>query len=113
MNREQMIEKAAQVLWEAAWPNTSWDLATEDDRGPHLDDASDLVDAILPQVTTVAELEALSNYSFVVGEDGPYMVRHLGSTYLQQKFGEGWDCEPKDALAHGPLTVVWQPEVTA
>lgn len=87
-----MVEKAALVL-DAAYPGEY--VATEAARA--------VLDAILPQVTTVAELEALPSGSLLVTPNGE-PVRHL---YAH------WQTERAWLETYGTLTLVWQPEVTA
>ena len=65
-----------------------------------------VLDAILPQVTTVEELEALPAGSIVIdNEDEP-----------QTKLSDGWwraplggDLDADQLSNYGPLTVVWTP----
>jgi hypothetical protein len=57
-----------------------------------------ILDAILPQVTTVEELEALPDSALLVTDDG-YVLQHFADQYsgvILPAFGT-------------PLTVVWQP----
>jgi hypothetical protein len=92
MDREQMVDTVARLL-----------------NGPdHADRAvarllaSKIVGAILPQVTTVEELEALALPL------GSMLVDDSGSGILH------WGHYPRPVLerhieTHGPLTVVWRP----
>jgi hypothetical protein len=68
--REQMVEKAAQVLWEAAWPDCPWEEASPEDKEAHLDDAELVVDAIIPQIFTANELERLPTGALLLTDDG-------------------------------------------
>lgn len=66
-----------------------------------------VLDAILPQVTTVAELEALSMGSRLVDANGD-VYRPSGSGLILSESGTLIRIE----RALTPLTVVWQPEVS-
>ena len=106
MTREQMVEKARDEI--SAWENECGcpipgDLAESIGRS--------VLDAILPQISTVAELESLPWDSVVHG---------LPHGDVWQSSGRGWDCLSEDGSAgtyfsasvarQAPLTVVWQPE---
>lgn len=83
-----------------------------------------VLDAILPQVTTVAELEALPYGSLLLRQpDGYETPRTLtwrrgyyqkaGGGYAGSLFYMDGMADVTVVLAAGPLTVIWQPEVTA
>lgn len=100
MNREQMIEKVATAIaWEPSvhYPD-ALQLRMHVDEDLAAEIAAEIIDAILPQVTTVEELEALPDSSLLVTDDG-YVLQHFA------------DQDPDVILrAFGtPLTVVWQP----
>jgi hypothetical protein len=64
------------------------------------DFAETILDTILPQVSTVAELEALDERAVVMNpEDGLCSRASLVAALTM--------------LSRGPLTVVWRPEATA
>lgn len=97
VNREQMIEKATKVIYDESGSVTESD---------SYDIACTVLDAILPQVATVAELEALPYGSVVL--DGEFGVAY-------ELTSSGW-CSPGDKQVENldaddlPLTVVYQPE---
>lgn len=93
MNRSEMVEKAARLL--ADYDGLSTPDETDDAR------ARIVLNAILPQVTTVAELEALPHLSVVLDSEGEPWTRWLN----------GWTKDAtSEQLSHvGPLTVVWTP----
>lgn len=108
MNREQMIKRGGNALSRfgvSHYPNA-------------LNMAQVVIDAILPQVTTVAELEALPDhtaiansgdlwqigYSLLVGR----MVRNIAGSQSFSTAGFAAFME-----SNAPLTVVWAPEVTS
>lgn len=102
MNREQMVEKAARAMLAddiaAGYASDGWDEGA--DRNWLLGNARAVLDAVLPQVSTVAELEALHlpAQSVLVDTGGMALIAELVEEF---------------DFRHGPLTVVWQPEVTA
>ena len=98
MNREAMVDRADEVLTWIAEDNCepTWGIREK---------AEKIVDAILPQVSTVEELEALPTRALVLKDFGSYAqteeagslaraVRTLGHVFLPTK----------------PMTVVWRPE---
>lgn len=96
-----MIEKAARSLHAG---RCCEDEPTREDRS----DAEWVVDAILPQVTTVEELEALPDRSIVVDAlDRVWTSTGDGEPFLDCRY----DAERTlpELAARGPLTVVWQP----
>lgn len=95
MNREQMIEMALKTLEDAPFGATL------------RDDATDLIDRILPQVTTPEDLTPLAEGSLLVRDGVILNWRPRVRTLRFHPFGQ--DFEPDEVLAHGPLTVVWQP----
>ena len=97
MNREQMIEKAAEALLAACG-------ACDDAEGraDHFRDARAVLDAILPQVRSVEELEALPVETVVVDTYGRAFTRYQGWwDYSEEMY------KPSELIP--PLTVVWQP----
>lgn len=96
MGREQMVEKLADAIAAENWDEVCTCEVCA------LNPARRLLDAILPQVTTVAELEALPEGSITVNDRGQ-IRRHDGVAFQSDR----------DWLAAHPLTVVWQPEVKA
>jgi hypothetical protein len=125
-SREQMVEKVAAVEWKndigEAWPPVDADNDVAENYRRH---ALSVLDAILPQVTTVAELEALPHGSVVLTAAGqPFVLRsraRFDYTWIKVNEVNLTNREHKDSVrfrdfdfdADGPLTVVWQPEVTA
>lgn len=116
MNREQMVETAAKASWDAdteahglsrayGWQPPGGDALNDGYRKQ----ARIMLDAILPQVSTVAELEALPQGTVLMGmahEHGPRFARWWGDAAAIN--GTKW--EGVDLLHYyGPLTVVWQP----
>ena len=110
MNREQQTEKAAEALASAG--------GQLQDSAYWLPEARAVLDAILPQVTTVAELEALPARSLLKGANDGDVWQCSG--YRQRIGHSPWDCLSEDGTAGGytaetvidrsaPLTVVWQP----
>lgn len=100
MNREQMVEKAAEAIsqtYEPGGPTTAEDKSA----------ARAVLDSVLPQVTTVAELEALPWGSVLLSQYGVAYIWYAD----ENRFRVGnYRFTPFDALADGSLTVVWQPE---
>lgn len=96
MNREQMVERAAAVLFEVdggTWPED----CTHPDE--HRRDARAVLDAILPQVSTVEDLEALPDRAVLLGRNGFIWSIRKGQ------------CSPLFMLKdYGPFTLVYQPE---
>ena len=111
MNREQMVETAAGIV--SCWQDKG--RVDDIDR----DGARELLDAILPQVTTVEELEALHIATkLIVGRNGAVVsiMRRFefegGGRYYAVGHGGTieWDAATLLKYADGPLTVVWRPE---
>jgi hypothetical protein len=104
-SREQMVEKVWQSI--TAHNLDAWAAA------------EDAVDAILPQVTTVAELEALPYGAVLVAATGDaYTWLSSISVSINDEGHVSWDSaetliERAEDDAEGPMTVVWQPEVTS
>jgi hypothetical protein len=90
-----MIEKVADIIWcSTASLNKI---------------AADVLDAILPQVTTVEELEALPGGSLLALDGGVvYRWRSLLNV-LQAVTESPYDYRAEEILGRGPLTVVWSP----
>jgi hypothetical protein len=101
MSREELIERVVTVML------TPY---IEEDRTPHDLDyelAQQILDAILPQITTVDELEALPDGAMVAAPRQVYRWRaRLGLLY---GVVDGFDYEPSGVLTDGPLTVAWRP----
>jgi len=105
VNREQLIEKGALALVgrsvEQGWvaedlePVTS--LGPQNVRDVMRDIVLEVLDAILPQVTTVAELEALRPEALLLPEQGGVTVR--SRSLMARAYVEGG----------GTLTLIWQP----
>ena len=89
MNRVEMISRVAGALEGSPFGAT------------YFDDAERVLDAILPQVTTVEELEALSGRSLLYGTASGQAEPVLWQPSWQ---------DPQEVLEmFGPLTVVWTP----
>lgn len=127
MNREQMVERAAAVLFEidgGTWPED----CTHPDE--HRRDARAVLDVILPQVSTVEQMwDLLTSVSenaaptvvidavarpWTLFEDdrGDFYAQRLGdqdepAAVTLRVDADDWSLIP------GPLTVVYQPEVPA
>jgi hypothetical protein len=99
MNREQMIEKAAEALLAACG-------ACDDAEGraDHVRDARTVLDAILPQVSTFEELEALDPRSLMLKDFDTYARAEDAASLVRAARYLG-----RDFLPVNPLTVVWQP----
>jgi hypothetical protein len=90
--REELVYKVEELV--SNWPT-----------GGSYQVAEAILDAILPQITTVEELDTLPNETVLVGADG-YAFR-LEDGVL---FAEDGAWHPPNALREsGPLTVVWRP----
>jgi hypothetical protein len=131
VNREQMVEKAAAVLdqHECIFIGTVEGYACGCDEPGVLDlpgvveaqehQAQAVLDAILPRVTTVAEIEALPAESLVMATRGAraYVFSvHAGiacSCHWENDDKHGGRSQSRHLASLAPLTVVWQPEVTA
>lgn len=84
-----MVEKATEVLH----------AHRDDEFEPQV--AETILDAILPQVTTVAELARVPHGSILLGSNGEYRPVPLVFTEV---------ANPADWIGwYAPLTVVWQP----
>lgn len=115
VSREELIEKADRAVrntactrrGEAGHPGEDdWSLCTRCD-------AIAVLNAVLPQVRTLAEVNALPDGAKVLADKGRvWSVRHggLSDTYLSGGSGEVKQHGIEDEL---PLTVIWLPEVTA
>jgi len=111
-HREQMIERVVAVML------TPY---IEEDRTPHDLDyelAKAILAAILPQVGTVEELEALPVGTTLLGSDGSawdarWTRRYDGTGYLEFRYFvnfAGFEIRAEQLLNDiGPLTVVWRP----
>ena len=98
MNREQMIEKAGRAISE----HYGWE--------GYGGAGERVLDAILPQVSTVEELEALPSHTALMGEwlgVPSFYYWHPKSRRIVGYSGDPY--WPEVVLAVGPLTVVWQP----
>lgn len=110
MNREQMIEKAAQVMCDA--PNDSLPSFAQAAtlRQIYRREAQMVVDAILPQVTTVDELAALPEGAVVIDGNGhAWRKVNALSRWCWGAWGYYTESSSAELVQFGPLTVVWQP----
>lgn len=109
-----MVEKARDEI--SAWDNECG-CAIPGDLAESI--GKSVLDAILPQVTTVAELEALPLGAKVLDQHGwiweKYTARSRGRGELPAwRSTQGAYNMPNSHLdRQGPLTVVWTPEVTS
>ena len=111
-HREKMIERAARDLWDKA-EHDYWDHETDcrafdvNDPDPEVAEmaqdwlatATEVADALLPQIHTEADFTAL------------YRQGHL-DTLLIDRDGDTWrlhEASLRVLHQHGPLTIVWQP----
>ena len=111
-HREKMIERAARDLWDKA-EHDYWDHETDcrafdvNDPDPEVAEmaqdwlatATEVADALLPQIHTVDELDTLyqaaSRRTLLVDRDGlPHRLSTVSAHVVELS---------------GPLTVVWQP----
>lgn len=111
MNREQMIEAAAVAVAYARRGVTA--RVNETDRLA----GEAVINAILPQVTTVEELEALPYDAKVVDKSGEVWARYYLATSGQRPLrwrssrgAYGQTSSRLVAMGLVPLTVVWRPE---
>lgn len=105
--REQLVERAARAMHQAGLDTgteyADWAQLRPSVRAGYLSDGRAVVDAILPQITTAAEFDAVPLRSVLVADNGDVLT--LG-------YGQGWDTS---GLAdywmrrHPSWTVVWQP----
>lgn len=104
-----MIEKAARVMCDAPQDSLPrWDASDPALRAIYMHEAQMVLDAILPRVTTVKELEALPELSALVFQGGPFSL--LVRVNHGRLRGELWVGSFHQAIAElGELTVVWQP----
>jgi hypothetical protein len=102
MNREQMVERAMAAQEGPEWPTHPRDIATA------------ILDAIMPQVTTVEELEALPIRAVLISRLGiTWGIYPLanGAVLLHPTNQKTPRFIPEVVLRdQGPLTVVWTPE---
>ena len=96
MDREQMIEKGVDAL--VACPTTAF-----------RDQSRAILDAVLPQVTTVEELEALPCPALLLGALVGRLPAVFRWTNGQLYYEDGSMRLTLQASEFGPLTVVWQP----
>ena len=114
VNRETLVEKAALAShrWglECGGEYAEWDALRESVRRDYRSEAADVVDALLPQVTTVEELEALPSHTVIVTPEGGPLEKmqtkwlHMGALWASTA-AEVVECSRE----RGPLTVVWKP----
>lgn len=102
MNREQLIEKAASAIRKhlpTVRPIVLTAMGTT------------IVDAVLPQITTVEELEALPSGAKVLDASGEVwrVVRWPYQTLFYSTVATLGVHEAAEIVARGPLTIVWQP----
>jgi hypothetical protein len=100
MKREQMIEKV--------WHLLNLD-GLEELHCDHL--AAAILDAVLPQVSTVAELRALPGRCLLVGKAPSGVDPHVYDWFGSELYDLHSRCyrNAQSLLALGPLTVVWRP----
>lgn len=97
MMRADMVTKAADAILDRTQVPTSI-----------TDVARVVLDAILPQVTTVEELEALPEGALLANPGGVFSWR--ARLKLLRGVSDWLDYEPADVFkVEGPLTVVWTP----
>ena len=116
MNREQMVEKVRGEIseWEAFMAADGHMSIGKRSQSEMADErvAARVLDAILPQVSTVEELEALPDESVVMDDsNGDSWSR---STAAGATLWHGHGCPNPDTSSFliewaAPLTVVWQP----
>jgi hypothetical protein len=111
VNREELIQRAADVIaWEEVPPTIFIDrthLELRMDEAEAKTIAESVLDAILPQVTTVEELEALPGALVVDGGNRKWEVGHYYLTSIDKRQDLLRHYEAVEVLA--PLTIVWQP----
>jgi hypothetical protein len=76
--------------------------------GSNIDCATAVLDAVLPQITTAEQLEALPSPVVVVDAFERAWQKHRGLTAWWPTVGLVQTSE--ELIARGPLTVVWQPQ---
>ncbi len=105
MNRAQMIEKGAQAHYREAMPDATiiWPELSHKAREHHRQRAAAVIDAALPQVTTVEELEALPIATQLVTEDGETDNAGYWAELARSSVADGV------TQYFWPLTLVWQP----
>jgi len=106
MKREQIVGKVANALCAYVTANAGTDLDYQPEE--FTGEAAALLDVVLPQVTTVAELEALPMHTVLIGTDGyVYSPRRNEFSCLTLETS----ANPEIVLdKFGPLTIVWRPE---
>ena len=111
-----MVEQAAKAIHATdrrdKYTPIDWDEANKD---RYRIRAAAALNALLPQVTTVAELEALPFRTTVLDSDGDpwqrYYLATSGPRPLRWRSAKGTYGKTSEWLAKaGPLTVVWTPE---
>ena len=111
MNRDKLVEQAAQALsdWDADLVMGAEDNPLHDEND--LDAVRAVLNTVLPQVTTVAELEALPLGSIVVSHNGYPFERSFDN---EMSVGGEFKGSVTDIVnTFAPLTVVWTPEESA
>lgn len=116
MNRAEMIMKATDVLpyhWRVNPPGGECSCGHVTRLGGRTSEhvARAVLDAVLPQVTTAAELDALTLGTIVVSHNGYPFERAFGNA--MSVGGEPAGTTDGIAAQFAPLTVVWTPEVTS
>jgi hypothetical protein len=118
MNRQQMIEKASEAIRDnvrllVLASGTTLEQYERQIPGIVRALAAQAVSAILPQVTTVEELEALRVGALLVGKhpdvSGQQIAIARGSDRYRYTNGRHEFSSARVAKESGPLTVVWQP----
>lgn len=107
MNRAELIEKAARASHrqglEYGGEHAEWDALREVTRREYRENAAAVVDALLPQVTTIEELEALHPRSLVLKDFGSYAQAEEAGSLARSARNLGEDFLPTD------MTVVFKP----
>ena len=106
MNREQMVAQAFRSIHQFTACGCDGD-PTGHVMEVHM--ATEVLDAILPQVSTVEELDALPAETLVVAADGYIYRRRRSSVWTWYCMSNGFDYRSSDVLDGPALTVVWQP----
>lgn len=112
MSRDEMVEKATQVINNSACVRRG-ELGHPDADGRALCsrcNATAVLDAILPQVTTVEELEPLPAGALLKGADGDvWKAGRSRFDCLSEDWSRGLSRAGQVIQRSAPLTVVWQP----
>jgi hypothetical protein len=119
MNRQQMVEKAARAEHQhgldVGSEHAAWDGLREVVREQYRGNARAILDAVLPQLSTVAELETLPQAAVLIGKDGMAITVGLGGKDMETvrcyRYANGRREYSARRVMHeySALTVVWQP----